>query len=419
MPAAIADPFPQSAEFAGPVGDGSRVLALDLFRGLVILTMVFVNFLAGVDGMPGWAKHMPGTLDGFTLVDLVFPGFLFSVGVAIPLAVQQRRRRGDSLGPLLRHIALRSAALLFLGVILVNRGAYSPEATGMSEDLWYLLALLAITVLWGAPRLHEAGPRSMTLLGLRVLAALLLGYLLVIFRGKSAAGETVWLRHSWWGILGLIGWAYLNCSLVYLVARGQPTALMGWLGFLIALYIGGRHGSLDWLGPINQFVGVGAVLGSTSANVMAGVLVGTQLAGPTAVGGPTKRYLFQGAFGLGLYLSGMLLRPLHGIVKNQATESYTLVAAGICCGVFLLCEWVSETGPAARWLSFLLPAGRNPLLAYLLPDLLMSLAGAVGLTRLLWPSQTGLAGAINAAVLTVVVLLLNWVLTRAGLRLRL
>ena len=120
-----------------PVVEAARDLArptsLDAFRGLVILTMIFVNFLAGVSGIPPWAKHMPGKVDGYTFVDLVFPGFLFIVGVAIPLAQQNRRRRGDSPARLLGHIASRTAGLLFLGVILVNEETFSTQATGMSK----------------------------------------------------------------------------------------------------------------------------------------------------------------------------------------------------------------------------------------------------------------------------------------------
>ena len=121
--------------------DLARLTSLDAFRGLVILTMIFVNFLAGVSGIPPWAKHMPGKVDGYTFVDLVFPGFLFIVGVAIPLAQQNRRRRGDSPARLLGHIASRTAGLLFLGVILVNEETFSSQATGMSRSVWFLLAL--------------------------------------------------------------------------------------------------------------------------------------------------------------------------------------------------------------------------------------------------------------------------------------
>ena len=396
-----------------------RLMSLDAFRGLVIVTMVFVNFLAGVSHIPGWARHMPDKVDGYTFVDLVFPGFLFIVGVALPLALHHRRQRGDSRARLLGHVATRAAALVFLGVILVNEESFSAEATGMSRDLWFFLALGSAAVLWWVPREGPLATQPRWRFALRLLALLGLGFCLGVFRGKSGEGGTVWLQHSWWGILGMIGWAYLNCSLIYLAVRGNPTALMGSLAFLIALYIGGRHGLLGWLGPVNEFIGVGEVLGSTSANVMAGVLVGSLFVGDSANRSSASRGTFMLVFGIGLYLTGTLLRPLHGIVKNQATAAYTLVAAGICCLLFLVFYWVIDVRNHRAWVAFLLPAGRNPLLAYLLPSLLIYLFAVLGLQHLLWPYGSGLPGALNAAVLTTVILLINWGLTRVGVRLRL
>jgi predicted acyltransferase len=191
------------------------------------------------------------------------------------------------------------------------------------------------------------------------------------------------------------------------------------MGFMIALYIGGRHGQLDWLGPINNLVGVGEVLGSTSANVLAGVVVGNLFVESSAARSVRSRIKFMLSFGAGLYLAGTLLRPLHGIIKNQATESYTLVAAGICCLLFLLFYWVIDVGNIRTWAGFLLPAGQNPLLAYLLPDLIAWFFAVIGLRHFLWPYTAGVSGAINAAVLTAVVLMINWGLTRAGVRLKL
>jgi len=53
-----------------------RLESLDAFRGLVILAMIFVNYLAGIAELPLWTQHMPAAADGYTVVDLVFPGFL-------------------------------------------------------------------------------------------------------------------------------------------------------------------------------------------------------------------------------------------------------------------------------------------------------------------------------------------------------
>ena len=61
-----------------PPANASRVLSIDVFRGIIIFTMVFVNELAGVENVPQWMKHLPADVDGMTFVDLVFPAFLYT-----------------------------------------------------------------------------------------------------------------------------------------------------------------------------------------------------------------------------------------------------------------------------------------------------------------------------------------------------
>ena len=68
----------------------SRVASIDIFRGLTILVMIFVNDLAGVKDLPWWTYHLPGDVNGMTYVDMVFPFFLFIVGISLPLAVRHR-----------------------------------------------------------------------------------------------------------------------------------------------------------------------------------------------------------------------------------------------------------------------------------------------------------------------------------------
>ncbi len=422
-PAAIRQPSispsPAGNRPASPSSPLVRLASLDAFRGLVILTMTFVNYLAGISAIPAWAKHMPPEADGYTFVDLVFPGFLFIVGVAIPLALHKRMARGETLFSLLQRVVVRSASLLFVGVIMVNSSAYSARATGLSRSLWYLSAMLAVVVLWNLYPADAPKAKQRLFLGLRLFAGLVLAGLLVVFRGENGAKETVWLQHSWWGILGLIGWAYLVCGLAYLAFRGSSTALMGVLGFLIALFIGDKHGVLDWLGPVHHFVGVGPVLGSTAANVMIGVLVGNCFVGDAASLRPAARARFFLWFGLGLYAAGTLLRPLHTINKNAATDAYTLVAGGICCLSFLLVYVVMDMGKWQRWASPLVPVGQNALLAYLLPGMIGNLCAVIGLPGVLWHYGSSWPGALNAAAVTLLVLAITWGATKIGIRLRL
>ncbi len=101
-------------------GPGSRVLSIDIFRGLTMLVMIFVNDLAGVKGLPWWNYHLPRGIDGMTYVDMVFPAFLFIVGMSVPLAIERRLEKNPSQLSLWKHILLRFAALAVLGIFLAN-----------------------------------------------------------------------------------------------------------------------------------------------------------------------------------------------------------------------------------------------------------------------------------------------------------
>jgi heparan-alpha-glucosaminide N-acetyltransferase len=412
-----------------PRPPGGRLIALDAFRGFDILTMVFVNFIAGMAGIPFLLRHAPATMDAFTLTDVVFPGFLFIVGVSLPLALTKRRDSGERSPRLIGHILIRTAALLFLGVIEVNAGRFSAADTGLSRPLWYFLAYAAVFALWAVTP-KGAGPKRKTVhLALRIAAAVLLLVLVVIFRGRGADGEVTWLRHSWWGILGMIGWTYLAASLLFLASRGNRTVLAGAVGFMTALYIGSRHGALDCLGPINRFLehGVGSIFGSHTAIVTAGMLAGTLFLPRSDVTKPRDRIRFLAVLGTGLLAAGYVLRPLHGFSKIGGTESWALATAGICCLVFLLFYVLFDVAKFGRAAAWLVPAGRNPLAAYLLPDQIanvLALLGAVlhvDLWAAVWPfsERGGLAGMVNAAVLTAFVLLITTLMTRAKFVLKL
>jgi predicted acyltransferase len=133
-----------------------RILSIDIFRGLTMLVMVFVNDLAFVKGLPWWTYHIPGGVNGMTYVDVVFPAFLFIVGVSIPPAVRRRIDLGDSPVKLWCHILLRSLSLVVLGIILANSGKLDPERAGISSEIWSALAFLGRSC-FGTSTLATAG----------------------------------------------------------------------------------------------------------------------------------------------------------------------------------------------------------------------------------------------------------------------
>jgi predicted acyltransferase len=131
-----------STTIANP-GVTTRVLSIDIFRGLTMVVMIFVNELSDVRGLPWWTYHAPEKLDYMTYVDMVFPFFLFIVGMSMPLSVEQRLKRNGSVAALWLHTLLRSVGLVVLGLILANAEFCDEARMGMNGGLWCLLALIA------------------------------------------------------------------------------------------------------------------------------------------------------------------------------------------------------------------------------------------------------------------------------------
>src|SRR4051794_30544504 len=120
----------------------SRVLSIDIFRGLTIAVMIFVNELAEVRGLPWWTYHAHGNQDAMTYVDMVFPFFLFIVGMSMPLSIEQRLKRNPSIMRLWLHVIVRSLTLLVLGLILANAEKADAARMGMKGTVWALAALI-------------------------------------------------------------------------------------------------------------------------------------------------------------------------------------------------------------------------------------------------------------------------------------
>ena len=98
---------------------GRRIDSVDALRGLVILLMIYINYLG--PAAPAFLHHIqPPNGDGMTLADIVFPAFLFLVGVSSPLAFERAQAASKSKLTQLVHVLTRTAGLLLLGVIELN-----------------------------------------------------------------------------------------------------------------------------------------------------------------------------------------------------------------------------------------------------------------------------------------------------------
>src|SRR4051794_40242697 len=97
-----------------------RITSIDALRGLVMFTMIYVNDVAGAGKVvPNWMVHFSDRHkrgSGMTFVDVVFPAFLFIVGMSIPFALRGRLARGEPWWRIGAHVLSRTAALLMLGI---------------------------------------------------------------------------------------------------------------------------------------------------------------------------------------------------------------------------------------------------------------------------------------------------------------
>jgi predicted acyltransferase len=100
-----------------PAAAPQRLVAIDLLRGLTVALMILANNNGGADAF-WFLQH--ASWNGFTPTDLVFPTFLFLVGVSIPYSTEARLARGDDRGTLIKHILWRSAILFLFGIVVNN-----------------------------------------------------------------------------------------------------------------------------------------------------------------------------------------------------------------------------------------------------------------------------------------------------------
>lgn len=398
----------------------ARVASIDALRGLTILVMIFVNDVSGVAGIPWWMKHMPPGADGMTFVDVVLPAFLFIVGLAIPFALSSRLERGQSLRRIAGHVVVRTLGLLTLGLFMVNMPP-DAAATGMNSRLWMLLVLLCAIPVWNAYP-PAAGARRAAFLALRVLGIAGLVALAAIYR-RSDAGHVTWMRPQWWGILGMIGWAYLVGCAVYLVFRRHLEAMVGMIGVLLLAYVAGDKGVFEPLGPIARWLWIGGVLGSQGAITVAGAAIGALFFPGSPATTPAARVRWIVVYALVLFTVGWWLSPLYGTSKIEATPSWCMFSAAICSALFALLYLIMDVWKRTRWAAFLRPAAENPLLAYFLPIIFYS-ALAVWPNDL-WPNNplatptaVGITGVLRSVVFAFVMVWVTGLLGKARIRLR-
>ncbi len=321
-----------------------RLIALDVFRGMTVAGMLLVN-------NPGtWSAIYPplqhAAWNGWTPTDVIFPFFLFIVGITTELSLRSRRERGDDEGAIVRQV-LRRAALIFL--------------FGLTLSAFPFFTWTPIAELPDATFLDRVVHRVQHLRILGVLQRIGIAYLF---------GALLTLRTSWRQQLGILAvllfgyWALMtlvpvpDTGIAGRFVADQPDKLLSaWLDRTVLglnhLYSGTK--TWDPEGLLSTLPAIGTMISGT----FAGRWIGQQQR-------PLTDRL-SGLFAVGALamMLGLVWNWGFPINKSIWSSSYVLFTAGMGAVALATCLWLIDVRQLRRWTFPFVIYGTNPMLAFL------------------------------------------------------
>lgn len=347
------------------------MVSLDVFRGLTIAGMILVN-------NPGTWSHIYGPLQhapwhGWTPTDLIFPFFLFIVGVSMMFSFASRAERGVSRGSLALHVVRRSAIIFLIGMFL-----------------------------HGFPRFDLSKIRIPGVLP-RIAVCYLFASLIVLFlerRGRIAAI-----------VLLLVGyWALMTFVPVPGYGAGGLDVEGNLAAYLDRKLLLGHLWKPTWdpEGPLSTLPAI--------ATTLVGTLVGEWLRFRRAPQLKAAGLMAAGAAGLVL---GELLDPFFPINKNLWTSTYVILTGGFATVLLALCYWVVDIKGYQRWITPFLVFGTNAITVFALSSWLAKASGVFKVTladgrAVSWHKYVydsffaPLASPVNASLLFAIAYVLLW-----------
>jgi predicted acyltransferase len=308
-----------------------RLVSLDVFRGITVAGMLLVND-------PGSWGHIYPPLEhaawnGWTPTDLVFPFFLFIVGITTVLSANARRARGATDAELVRQI-VRRGALIFLFGLLVNwlpfytwSGDFPSFGARIVDRLYHVrimgvLQRIGLAYIAGALIALRASTRAV----IGITATILLGYWAVISLGPLEPAAAT-------------------------VAASIDRALLDWGP--AGNHLWAQSETWDPEGPLSTIPAI--------ATVLLGVLAGRWIAS-----GRTLAERLNGLFAAGAIAmsAGLVWNWVFPINKNLWTSSYVVFTAGMAAVTLAVCIWLIDSENFRWWTPPVLAFGMNPIVAF-------------------------------------------------------
>ena len=399
----------------------SRNSSIDILRALTMTLMVFVNDLWNV-AYPKWMGHAGMTEDYFGLSDVVFPCFLFVVGMSIPYALENSFAKGKSGQQVAGHILSRTLALLVMGVFLVNtEGGISPEV-GISAPIYKLLLVASFILIWNTYPKTENKKREYLHKGLKWLGIALLIFLGIIFLDKGGN----MLRPKWWGILGLIGWTYLVCAFIYYFVRDRLNILIPIWGFFVLwcmlrcnfipsgkpiLNLPANHALYAFAGAIHIDTGAHCAL------TMGGVILSVADVKSRTLSGKSRGLIALGLTAM-LAILGVVSNQFWIVNKIQATIPWVFYSSAAAVGTYALISWAVQYNKE-KWFNIIKAAGTATLTCYLVPNIWYCLLSVleIGTKRPEW-CNSGIPGILTCVAFSLLCVWTTHLLGKVNIKLK-
>lgn len=355
-PAAAVDREAVTSTVAPMPPPRERLIALDVFRGMTIAGMLLVND-------PGtWSAIYPplghAEWHGWTPTDLIFPFFLFIVGVTTHLSLGARKAAGADRRALVKKIIRRGMLIVLFGLLLNAFPFFWWGKIPNVADPTFLER-----VAWRVEHLRYFG--VLQRIGIAYMCAALLT---IYLTRRQVIGTIVAILVGYWMIVTLIPVPGTG-TIGYFTLDQPKNTLEAWtdqkiLGF-DHIWSGSRY--WDPEGPLSSLPAV--------ATALLGVLAGEWIANKRRP--LVERVVELFGFGVIGLTVGRFWGAVFPINKNLWTSSYVVFTAGFACVALAACLWAIDLRGWRGWTKPFVIYGVNPLVAFVGSGLMARLIGSL------------------------------------------